>query len=149
MNNSYFYIVKQKQQPMKSIRFSESELEFLKNHYELELVEAENYITEIRNILSKLGVLAREVKADKPAKAGKKRGRPKKKEVAPVAEAAPEPKKAKKKVRRRKAKKAAPKKVVVKKAPVKKAAPKKAAPPKIAEKKAPEVKPEVAKEPPK
>jgi len=38
---------------MKSIKFSDSELEFLKNHYEFELVGAENYISEIKNILSK------------------------------------------------------------------------------------------------
>lgn len=127
---------------MKSIRFSESELEFLKNHYELELVEAENYITEIKNILAKLGVLAKEAIAEKPAKSGKRRGRPKKKATV-VAEAAPAPKKAKRKVRRNKA----AKKVAVKKAPAKKARPIKVAPPKPAEKKVTEVKAEGVKEP--
>jgi len=70
---------------MKSIRFSESELEFLKNHYELELVEAENYISEIKNILSKLGVLAKEPIQEKPnSKVRKKRGRPRKSEKKPA-----------------------------------------------------------------
>jgi len=60
---------------MKSIKFSESELEFLKNHYELELIEAESYISEIKNILKKLGA---EIKAAEPEKPRKKRGRPRK-----------------------------------------------------------------------
>jgi len=67
---------------MKAIRFSESELEFLKNHYELELVEAENYISEIKNILKKLGVLVKEAVQEKPVTKGRKgRGRPKKTEA--------------------------------------------------------------------
>lgn len=33
---------------MKAIKFTESELEFLINHYELELLEAEAYMGEIR-----------------------------------------------------------------------------------------------------
>lgn len=73
---------------MKSIRFSEDELEFLRNHYEFELAEAENYVEDIKSILKKLGSLKKEVIAEKPAKVkGKKRGRPKAlkpAEVAPV-----------------------------------------------------------------
>lgn len=63
---------------MKSIRFSEDELEFLRNHYEFELAEAENYVEDIKNLLKKLGFLKKEEKVEKPLKAkGKKRGRPK------------------------------------------------------------------------
>jgi len=64
---------------MKSIRFTESELEFLKNHYELELIEAENYISEIKNVLTKLGALVKEATPEMPVnKTRKKRGRPRK-----------------------------------------------------------------------
>lgn len=58
---------------MKAIKFSETELEFLKNHYELELADAENYISEIKNILKKLGKEIKAADADKPKK---RRGRP-------------------------------------------------------------------------
>ena len=65
---------------MKTIKFSESELEFLQNHYELELLDAENYVAEIKNILKKLGVIEKEIVKEKPEKkTGKKLGRPKKK----------------------------------------------------------------------
>jgi len=68
---------------MKSIRFSEDELEFLRNHYEFELEEAENYVSDIHSILKKLGSMKKEVIVEKPLKAkGKKRGRPK--QVKPV-----------------------------------------------------------------
>ena len=74
---------------MKSIKFSESELEFLQNHYELELLDAENYVGEIKNILKKLGTIEKEITIEKPAKnTGKKRGRPAKKQKV-EAEAAP------------------------------------------------------------
>ena len=64
---------------MKTIKFNESELEFLQNHYELELLDAENYVGEIKNILKKLGVIEKEITKEKPVKtSGKKRGRPKK-----------------------------------------------------------------------
>jgi hypothetical protein len=53
---------------MKAIKFSESELEFLQNHYELELLDAENYVHEIKNILKKLGVIEKEIIKEKPAK---------------------------------------------------------------------------------
>jgi len=66
---------------MKPIKFSESELEFLQNHYELELLDAENYVGEIKNILKKLGKIEKEkeVAGEKTSRnTGKKRGRPKK-----------------------------------------------------------------------
>jgi hypothetical protein len=53
---------------MRAIKFSESELEFLKNHYELELLDAENYVGEIKNILKKLGVIEKEIIKEKPEK---------------------------------------------------------------------------------
>jgi hypothetical protein len=63
---------------MKAIKFSESELEFLQDHYELELLDAENYVGEIKNILKKLGAIEEVIVPEKPVKkAGKKPGRPK------------------------------------------------------------------------
>ena len=76
---------------MKTIKFNEAELEFLQTHYELELLDAENYVAEIKNILKKLGVVEKEVTREKPVKkSGKKRGRPAK-EKTPVAETVPAP----------------------------------------------------------
>lgn len=124
---------------MKAIKFSESELEFLQNHYELELYDAENYVSEIKNILKKLGVIEKEIIKEKPAKVkSKQRGRPKKEKniaaeiipapVKPVKKAAP--KKAAKKVKPVKAAKIKPVKEKAaeqkaEKIPVLKAAPKK------------------------
>ncbi|MCK9421346.1 MAG: hypothetical protein M0Q38_01985 [Bacteroidales bacterium] len=99
---------------MKSVKFNDSELEFLINHYELELIDAENYIAELKNILKKLGATEKKtteiastaaeikVKKGKPGRPRKikpdssitthkkgKRGRPKKQlseVVAPVPE---------------------------------------------------------------
>ena len=121
---------------MKSIKFSESELDFLKNHYELELSDAENYISEIKNILKKLGVIEKEIAKEKPIKnSGKKRGRPKKEKTAPVKNASPAPAKPGKKSAAKKTKKKAvkpaekakPAAVKAEKAPVVKPAPKKKA----------------------
>ncbi|HPS66141.1 MAG TPA: helix-hairpin-helix domain-containing protein, partial [Ignavibacteria bacterium] len=42
------------------------ELEFLQTHYELELLDAENYVGEIKNILKKLGVIEKEITKEKP-----------------------------------------------------------------------------------
>ncbi len=53
---------------MKTIKFSENELEFLKNHYELELIEAENYIAEIKNILQKRSDEVNSAEPEKPMK---------------------------------------------------------------------------------
>jgi hypothetical protein len=70
---------------MKSIKFSESELEFLQTNYELELLDAENYVAEIKNILKKLGKIEKEIIKEKPVKkTEKKRGRPKKAKKAPA-----------------------------------------------------------------
>lgn len=41
---------------MKSINFSGQELDILRTHYQHELVEAEKYVKEIKNLLSKLGI---------------------------------------------------------------------------------------------
>lgn len=41
---------------MKSIKFTEQELEFLRTQYQLEMVEAEKYVQEVKNLLVKLGV---------------------------------------------------------------------------------------------
>ena len=68
---------------MKAIKFNESELDFLRNHYELELSDAENYVTDIKNILNKLGVSIDKTVKEKPAiTEGKKRGRKKKEKAA-------------------------------------------------------------------
>lgn len=53
---------------MKAIKFNEAELEFLQSHYELELLDAENYVGEIKNILKKLGVFEKEIAKEKPEK---------------------------------------------------------------------------------
>jgi hypothetical protein len=60
---------------MKSIRFSPNELEFLRDHYEFELLEAEKYVEELKQILRKLGA---EVKPEVGEEVKKKRGRPRK-----------------------------------------------------------------------
>ena len=66
---------------MPSIKFTEAELELLVGQYELELIEAEKYIGEIKNILKKLGVVYHEV-SEKQEKTGKRgRGRPAKAKV--------------------------------------------------------------------
>jgi hypothetical protein len=58
---------------MRSIKFTEAELEFLKGQYELELIEAEKYIGEIRNLLKKLGSISADV--TKTSIPSKKKGR--------------------------------------------------------------------------
>ena len=50
---------------MKSIKFNDSEIEFLITHYEQELVEVENYLSDLKNLLKKLG--AKEKKSVVPA----------------------------------------------------------------------------------
>ncbi len=75
---------------MKAIKFTEAELDFLQNHYELELLDAENYVGEIKNILKKLGVIEREIAKEKPVKKPvKKAGRPKKEKKATAETVAP------------------------------------------------------------
>lgn len=58
---------------MKSIKFTAQELELLRNQYQLELVEAEKYVQEIKNILEKLGVPQIEDKNPPKKKPGRKR----------------------------------------------------------------------------
>ena len=59
----------------KSIKFSDNELGFLRNHYEQELIDAEMYVGEIRKILSKLGHIPIESLSGEPV-VKKRRGRP-------------------------------------------------------------------------
>lgn len=73
---------------MKVIKFTDEELEFLINHYELELFEAETYVEEIKGILKKLGSISEGV-VEKPEKVAKKRGRPKLEKPALKAEPLP------------------------------------------------------------
>lgn len=67
---------------MKSIKFTEQELEFLRTQYQLELVEAEKYVTEIKNLLSKFG--DKSVKTEPVQEKNSNKGR---KKVAPKKEA--------------------------------------------------------------
>jgi hypothetical protein len=85
---------------MPSIKFTDTELGFLRNHYEQELMDAEMYVAEIRKILSKFGKTETEVLTSAPPK--KRRGRPSKKAKA-VAEVKVPVAKEKKKPRVRKA----------------------------------------------
>lgn len=59
---------------MKTIKFSDSELEFLRNHYELELTDAETYVAGIKNILIKLGAQGKPSEEEPVVK--KRPGRP-------------------------------------------------------------------------
>jgi len=60
---------------MKTIKFTDKEIDFLRDQYEMELEEAENYIESIKNILDKLGS-PEPKKVIKPIeKSTKKRGR--------------------------------------------------------------------------
>jgi len=60
---------------MKSIKFTDQELEFIRDQYQLELEEAENYVESLRNIIKKLGT-PKTTKVSEPVeKPPKKRGR--------------------------------------------------------------------------
>ena len=108
---------------MKAIKFSDSELEFLQDHYELELLDAENYIAEIKNILKKLGAIEQEIALPKPVKkAAKKTGRPKKEKTVVAEAVAPPVVKAVKKATPKKAVKEVVKPVKKVAKPAKKAA---------------------------
>lgn len=85
---------------MPSIKFTDTELGFLRNHYEQELMDAEMYVAEIRRILSKFGTTEKENITSEPLK--KRRGRPAKKSK-PVAEEKPVAVKSVKKAKVRKA----------------------------------------------
>jgi hypothetical protein len=63
---------------MKSIKLSDSELTFIREHYEAELDFAQNYIVQVKEVLAKLGVSKRslvDLSSEKEVKVGKKRGR--------------------------------------------------------------------------
>jgi len=93
---------------MKSIKFNDSEVEFLINHYELELLDAENYIADLKNILKKLGskekyaIEPTPISSDKKEKKAKP-GRPRKNK--PVSRETP--------VKKEKGKRGRPKKIAV------------------------------------
>jgi hypothetical protein len=72
---------------MKAIKFSENELEFIRNHYEGELEEAQKYIEHVKEILAKIGGIQKDSQnytSDKEIKVGKKRGRKPGKKVSIV-----------------------------------------------------------------
>lgn len=60
---------------MRSIKFSESELEFLREHYKTEIEAAEKYIVTAKEILRKLGAPVKSILTAIPEKAVKVRGR--------------------------------------------------------------------------
>jgi hypothetical protein len=128
----FFYTFTPKLPYMPSIKFTDTELGFLRNHYEQELMDAEMYVAEIRRILSKFGKTEKENITSAPQK--KRRGRPAKKSK-PVTEVKPAAvgsgKKSKVRKPRRKKEKASKSKVerkaVVNKITAKKAAVKKTA----------------------
>ena len=60
---------------MKSIKFSNDELDFLRTQYQLELEEAENYVKSIKSVLVKLGNPKPKKVAEVVGKIPKKRGR--------------------------------------------------------------------------
>lgn len=63
---------------MKSINFTEKELEFLQQQYSSELANAEQYVDQVKEILKKLGSppkQTREETTEQEPKAGKRRGR--------------------------------------------------------------------------
>jgi len=72
---------------MKSINFTEKELEFIRQQYQVELEEAETYVENIKNILNKIGVpstAAMKEPIEQEPKVIKRRGRqPKAKDVEP------------------------------------------------------------------
>lgn len=58
---------KNNQVTMKSIKFSDKELDFVRKQYQFELAEAENYVQDIKNLLLKLGkVKSLPITAEKP-----------------------------------------------------------------------------------
>jgi len=101
---------------MRSIKFTEAELEFLVGQYELELTEAEKYIGEIKNILKKLGVISKDISVKNEISKKRKRGRPAK---AVISETKPAPvEKSPKTKIKKKGKPGRPKKSVPKKGSV-------------------------------
>ena len=60
---------------MKSIEFTDQELDFLRDQYLMELEEAENYVKSIKSVLVKLGSSKPKKVAEPVGKLPKKRGR--------------------------------------------------------------------------
>ena len=60
---------------MKSIEFTDQELEFLRDQYQMELEEAENYVKSIKSVLVKLGNPKPKKVVEPVEKQPKKRGR--------------------------------------------------------------------------
>jgi len=60
---------------MKSIEFTDQELDFLRKQYLMELEEAENYVKSIKSVLVKLGSSKPKKVAEPVGKLPKKRGR--------------------------------------------------------------------------
>jgi len=86
---------------MRSIKFSQSELDFLKSHYEQELNEVEKYAEEIKGMLKKLGAKSAPAASEKPEKKKTgRRGRPRKVVAEPVVAPAAKKEKVKKPAKR-------------------------------------------------
>ena len=60
---------------MKTIKFTDKEIDFLRDQYEMELEEAEKYIESTMNILEKLGSTVSKKVIEPIEKSAKKRGR--------------------------------------------------------------------------
>ena len=80
---------------MKTIRFSEKELEFIRQQYQVELKEAEEYVQNIKNIVEKIGVSETVAVLEPIKKEPKRRGR------KPTVVEKAEPVKKKKRAKRR------------------------------------------------
>lgn len=60
---------------MKTIKFSEKELGFIRQQYQVELEEAEEYVENLKNILNKISAPETFTPAEEPVKGPKRRGR--------------------------------------------------------------------------
>jgi hypothetical protein len=81
---------------MKTIKFSEQELGFIRQQYQVELEEAEEYVENLKNILKKIGVPDAFTVAEQVVKEPARRGRkPKVRKELPAPEAEPVEKKRK------------------------------------------------------
>jgi hypothetical protein len=69
---------------MKAIKFTEQELDFLRTQYQLELVEAEKYVQEVKNLLKKLGVPSTTDEIPEKRKPGRKKSQDQLIKEAPV-----------------------------------------------------------------
>ena len=60
---------------MKTVKFSEEEISFLRQQYSEELAQAEKFVKQIKDVLKKLGAPAKEAPIEQEPKVLKKRGR--------------------------------------------------------------------------